>query len=1084
MPKRKDIKKVMIIGSGPIVIGQACEFDYSGTQAIKTLAQDGYRVILVNSNPATIMTDPQFSDRTYVEALDVATVSKILRAERPDAILPTMGGQTGLNLATELVESGIVAELGIELIGADYRAIKRAEDREEFKQVALGCGVEVPRSGIARSVADARRIRAEIGVPCVIRPAFTLGGTGSSIAETEDDYLLKCEAGLDASPIREILIEEYLANWKEFELEVVRDRADNCVVVCSIENVDPMGVHTGDSVTVAPGQTVTDREYQRMRNAAFAIMRGVGVESGGANIQFAVHPGSGRMVAIEMNPRVSRSSALASKATGFAIAKVATKLAVGYTLDEIPNDITGRTYACFEPAIDYCVVKAPKFAFHKFPEADERLTSQMKSVGEVMAIGRTFKEALQKAIAGLEIRSDGLGLDGQDRCAAGTPPARAEIERYLRIPTPQRLFYVRYALKAEMPVAEIHALSGIDPWFIEQMAELVQFEGRLAAHGRLEDVPRELLLEAKQLGYSDAQLASLWTCGGERCTAAGVRRHRRAAGIEAVFKVVDTCAAEFEAATPYFYSTYDREDESRPSGRRKVMILGGGPNRIGQGIEFDYCCVHAAFALREEGIETIMVNSNPETVSTDYDTSDKLYFEPLTLENVLNICDREKPDGIIPQLGGQTPLNLAAGLVEAGQTILGTSHRSIELAEDRKLFQALAQDLRLRQPASGVATTFDEAARVAERIGYPVLLRPSFVLSGEAMRVVWNREELEAYMARAIAASGRRPVLVDEFLEEATEVDVDAISDGRTTVIGGIMEHIEEAGIHSGDSSCALPPFSLNRVVQEEIRRITFTLAEGLGVKGLMNLQLAVQNGRVYVLEVNPRASRTVPYVSKAIGVPLAKLAAKVMAGMTLKELGFTREVQVRHMAVKMPVFPFNRFPGVDPVLGPEMKSTGEVMGLDDSFGIAYAKAHMATQRPLPLAGAVFVSVRDGEKKDVVPIVRQLMEMGFTIHATRGTRLSIAAAGLGGVVPVLKLKEGRPNVADLMRSREVALVINTPKGHGPRLDDTYIRALAITLNIPCITTMSAARAAVAGIRALRSRQWGVLPLQEYFPPKK
>ena len=1084
MPRRTDIQSILIIGSGPIVIGQACEFDYSGTQAIKTLAQDGFRVILVNSNPATIMTDPQFSDRTYIESLDVATVSKILRAERPDAILPTLGGQTGLNLATELVESGIVEELGITLIGADYRAIKKAEDRDEFKKVALRCGLDVPRSGIARSAADARRLRAEIGVPCVIRPAYTLGGTGSSIAETDEDYLPKCEAGLAASPICEILIEEYLANWKEFELEVMRDRADNCVVVCSIENVDPMGVHTGDSVTVAPAQTLTDREYQRMRNAAFAIMREVGVETGGSNVQFAVHPGNGRMVAIEMNPRVSRSSALASKATGFPIAKIATKLAVGYTLDEIPNDITRKTPACFEPTIDYCVVKAPKFTFHKFPDADERLTTHMKSVGEVMAIGRTFKEALQKAITGLEIKSDGLGLDGQDLCAAGTPPARAEIEHYLRTPTPRRLFYVRYALKAGMPVEEIHALSGIDPWFIDQMAELVGFEDRLAAHARLEDVPRELLREAKQLGYSDAQLARQWTCGGEPCTAPVVRRRRRDAGVEAVFKLVDTCAAEFEAATPYFYSTYDREDESRPSGRRKVMILGGGPNRIGQGIEFDYCCVHAAFALREEGIETIMVNSNPETVSTDYDTSDKLYFEPLTLENVLNICDREKPDGIIPQLGGQTPLNLAAGLVEAGQTILGTSHRSIELAEDRELFQALAQSLNLRQPASGAATTHAEAIRTAERIGYPVLLRPSFVLSGEAMRVVWSREELEAYMARAIAASGGRPVLVDEFLEEATEVDVDAISDGRTTVIGGIMEHIEEAGIHSGDSSCALPPFSLNRVVQDEIRRITFALAEGLGVKGLMNLQLAIQNGHVYVLEVNPRASRTVPYVSKAIGVPLAKLAAKVMAGMTLKDLGFTREVQVRHMAVKMPVFPFNRFPGVDPVLGPEMKSTGEVMGLDDGFGIAYAKAHMATQRPLPLTGPVFVSVCDADKKDLVPIVRQLREMGFTIHATRGTRLSIEAAGLGGIVPVQKLKEGSPSVADLMRSRELGLIINTPKGHGPRLDDAYIRALAITRNIPCITTMSAARAAVAGIRALRSRQWSVLPLQEYFPPKK
>ncbi len=1084
MPRRTDIQSILIIGSGPIVIGQACEFDYSGTQAIKALRQDGFRVILVNSNPATIMTDPQFSDRTYVESLDIATVSKILRAERPDAILPTLGGQTGLNLATKLVESGIVEELGITLIGADYHAIKKAEDREEFKQVAIRCGIEVPRSGVARTTEDARRLLDEIGVPCVIRAAYTLGGTGSSIAETAEEYFPKCEAGMTASPIHEILIEEYLRHWKEFELEVMRDRADNCVVVCSIENLDPMGVHTGDSVTVAPAQTLTDREYQRMRNASFAIMREVGVETGGSNVQFAVNPRDGRMVAIEMNPRVSRSSALASKATGFPIAKIATKLAVGYTLDEIANDITKKTPACFEPTIDYCVVKAPKFTFQKFPDADERLSTHMKSVGEVMAIGRTFKEALQKAIAGLEIKSDGLGLDGQDLLAAGTPPAPEEIDYYLRNPTPRRLFYVRYALAAGMSIEEIYARSGIDPWFVDQMAELVEFEKTLKAYTRVEDVPRDVLRAAKELGYSDAQLARIWTCDGKGRAVLPLRKKRREAGVEAVFKLVDTCAAEFEAATPYFYSTYDVEDETRPSARRKVMILGGGPNRIGQGIEFDYCCVHAAFALREEGIETIMVNSNPETVSTDYDTSDKLYFEPLTLENVLNICDREKPEGIILQLGGQTPLNLAAGLAQAGQTILGTSHRSIELAEDRELFQALAQSLGIRQPASGTATTMDGAIRVAEQIGYPVLIRPSFVLSGEAMRVVWSREELQAYTARAIAASDGRPVLVDKFLEEAIEVDVDAISDGELTVIGGIMEHIEEAGIHSGDSSCAIPPFSLSRVVQDEIRRMTFRLAEGLGVKGLMNLQLAIQNGRVYVLEVNPRASRTVPYVSKAIGVPLAKLAAKVMVGWKLKELGFTREPQIRHMAVKMPVFPFNRFPGVDPVLGPEMKSTGEVMGIDDSFGIAYAKAHMATQRPLPVEGSIFVSVCDADKKYVVPVVRQLLEMGFKIHATHGTRLSLEAAGLPGIEHVNKLKDGAPNVRDLMRSEELGLIINTPKGHGSRLDDAYIRALAITLDIPCITTISAARAAVAGIRALRSRQWGVLPLQEYFPPKK
>jgi len=1085
MPRRTDIESILIIGSGPIIIGQACEFDYSGTQALKALKEDGFKVILVNSNPATIMTDPQFSDRTYIEPLDVEAVSKILRAERPDAILPTLGGQTGLNLASQLVESGIIEELGIKLIGADYHTIKKAEDRLEFKKAVRRCGLDLPRSGVARSIEEAKKVLEHVGIPCVIRPAYTLGGTGGSLVERdEEEFLQKAEIGLATSPIHEILIEEYLKHWKEFELEVMRDRADNCVVVCSIENVDPMGVHTGDSVTVAPAQTLTDREYQRMRNAAFAVIREIGVETGGSNIQFAVDPASGRMVVIEMNPRVSRSSALASKATGFPIAKIATKLAVGYTLDEIPNDITKKTPACFEPTIDYCVVKAPKFTFHKFPDADDTLTTHMKSVGEVMAIGRTFKEALQKALAGLEIRCDGLGLDANDRFLRGEPPSREEIISRLKRPVADRILYVRYALKAGMSVEQVNRLSGIDPWFVDQIKELVEFEDVLASYRSAEEVPREVLYEAKRLGYSDAQLSRLWRLNGSAYPSPiEIRTWRKERGIEATFKLVDTCAAEFEAATPYYYSTYEVEDESRPTGLRKVMILGGGPNRIGQGIEFDYCCVHAAFALREEGIESIMVNSNPETVSTDYDTSDKLYFEPLTLENVLNICDREKPDGLILQLGGQTPLNLAAGLAEAGMRILGTSHRSIELAEERELFKRLLAKLGLRQPANGTATTVAGAVAVAEEIGYPVLIRPSFVLGGEAMRVVWNRRELEEFMGRAIYASEDRPVLIDKFLEEAVEVDVDAISDGETTVIGGIMEHIEEAGVHSGDSSCAIPPHTLRRSVLDEIREITYKLAEALEVRGLVNLQLAVQNGQVYILEVNPRASRTVPYVSKAIGVPLAKLAAKVMVGRTLKELGFTREVQIRHVAVKMPVFPFDRFPRVDPVLGPEMRSTGEVMGIDDTFGLAYAKAHMAIRRPLPAQGTVFVSVCDTDKKYLPPIVKALQDMGFSIVATRGTRLSLEAAGITGVKLVKKIQEGTPNVWDLMRERKVDLIINTPKGRGPHLDDKYIRARAIDLEIPCITTVAAARAAVDGIRALRSRAWGVLPLQEYFPPK-
>lgn len=1083
MPKRTDIHSILIIGSGPIVIGQACEFDYSGTQAIKALREDGYRIILVNSNPATIMTDPQFSDKTYIEPLELSSLCKIIRHEKPDALLPTLGGQTGLNLTTQLVECGIIEEMGIELLGANQHSIKKAEDRDEFKKACRACGLDLPESGIAHSMDDVKPILERVGLPCVIRPAYTLGGSGGSMATEEADFFKKCEEGIKASPINEILIEEYLTGWKEFELEVMRDRLDNCVVVCSIENIDPMGVHTGDSITVAPCQTLTDREYQRMRNAAFAVIREIGVETGGSNIQFAVHPETGRMVVIEMNPRVSRSSALASKATGFPIAKIASKLAVGYTLDEIPNDITRETPACFEPTIDYCVVKAPKFTFQKFPDADDTLTTHMKSVGEVMAIGRTFKEALQKAMAGLEIKCDGLGLHARDLFTNGESLSMETIRAKLVQPNTERLFYVRYALKNGMTVDEIQKLSYIDPWFLDQIAEIVEFEDELCRYTEVDQVPAELWRQAKELGFTDTQLAWIWKCDGETLTPDQIRAKRKSMEVEPTFKLVDTCAAEFQAATPYYYSTYETEDETRSSGLRKVMIIGGGPNRIGQGIEFDYCCVHAAFALREMGIETIMVNSNPETVSTDYDTSDKLYFEPLTLEHVLNICDREKPDGVILQLGGQTPLNLANGLAANGQTILGTSHESIELAENRELFQALLARLEIKHPDNGLARSVEEACAVAARVGYPVLIRPSFVLSGEAMRIVWDEKELTAYMARAIDASEDRPVLVDKYLEEAIEVDVDAISDGEMTVIGAIMEHIEEAGIHSGDSSCVIPTRNLPRACLDEIKQITYRLAEALKVKGLINLQLAVRKGQVYILEVNPRASRTVPYVAKSIGVPLAKYAAQVMAGRTLKELGFTKEARVRHVSVKSPVFPFNKFHGVDPVLGPEMKSTGEVMGIDDNFGTAYAKAYMGTGRPLPTEGVVFVSVCDADKKYLSSIVRPLVDMGFQVIATRGTRLSLEAAGITGIIHTNKLTEGSPNVKELILDNKLDMIINTPKGYGAQLDDAYIRALSTNMSIPCITTISAARAAVAGIGALRKKDWGILSLQDYFPQK-
>ena len=1074
MPRRDDLNSILLIGSGPIIIGQACEFDYSGTQACKALQEDGYRVVLVNSNPATIMTDPEFSDRTYIEPLNLVTLTKIIQREKPDAVLPTLGGQTGLNLVSELWEAGVLQEHGVELLGASYDVIQKAESREHFKRAVEACGLEVPNSRVVETWDEAKEVLEEIGLPMVIRPSYTLGGTGGGLAHTPEEFEKVVGDAFRASPIHQALLEESVEGWKEFELEVMRDRKDNVVIVCSIENFDAMGVHTGDSITVAPAQTLTDKEYQTLRNASIAIIREIGVETGGSNIQFATDPASGRMLVIEMNPRVSRSSALASKATGFPIAKIATKLAVGYTLDEIPNDITRKTPACFEPSIDYCVVKIPRFDFAKFPDTDPTLTTRMKSVGEVMAIGRTFKESLQKALRSLEIKVSGLGLGGE--LDDGAELSMEQILEKIRVPNGMRLLYLRHAFRRGAGVDEIHRISGIDPWFLDNIEELTEIERELQEFKSLSEVPTEVLLSAKQMGYSDAQLAVCW--GSEELE---VRSTRKAAGVEATFKLVDTCAAEFEAYTPYFYSTYEYEDESRASDRPKAMILGGGPNRIGQGIEFDYCCVHASFALRELGWETIMVNSNPETVSTDYDTSDKLYFEPLTLENVLNIYDREKPDGVILQLGGQTPLNLASGLQRAGVPIFGTSPDAIDLAEDRDRFQRLLKRLKLLQPRNGVTRSASDALSIAREIGYPVLLRPSYVLGGRAMEIVWDDAQLTTYMERAVALDPERAVLVDEYLEEAIEVDVDSIADGEQVVIGGILEHIEEAGVHSGDSSCTLPPYSLSEHVLQQIRRITRRLGQALDVKGLMNVQYAVKGEKVYVLEVNPRASRTVPFVSKTIGVPLAKLAAQVMVGKKLRELGFEREVRVSHIAVKKSVFPFNRFPGSDIILGPEMKSTGEVMGIDDTFGIAFAKAHMAASQDLPLHGKVFISVVDRDKKYVPSISKDLQELGFEILASPGTAKFLEAAGIEGVTEVRKIHMGSPNILDYMEKSEVKLVINTPSGRGRQLDEAKIRERTITLNIPCITTIPAARAAVNGIRELHRTDFLVRALQDYFP---
>ena len=1074
MPRRDDIESILIIGSGPIIIGQACEFDYSGTQACKELRREGYRVMLVNSNPATIMTDPEFSDRTYIEPLSVAALTKIIERERPDALLPTLGGQTGLNLASSLWEQGILQKYNVELLGAKYDVIHKAEDRQLFKKAVEKCGLEVPRSAILHTMEDAEKALEEIGLPMVIRPSFTLGGTGGGMAYNETQYRDMVAGGLRASPTTEVLVEESVEGWKEFELEVMRDKNDNVVIVCSIENFDAMGVHTGDSITVAPAQTLTDKEYQHMRNAALKIIREIGVETGGSNIQFATDPETGRMIVIEMNPRVSRSSALASKATGFAIAKIATRLAIGYTLDEIPNDITQKTPACFEPSIDYCVVKIPKFNFEKFPDADPTLTTSMKSVGEVMAIGRTFKEALQKAIRSLEVGAAGVGLS-DDTDSSEIP--EETIRDHLGTPNAQRLYFVHHALKRGLTVEQIHELTGIDPWFLDNIEELVRYEDKLEAVQDIGAVSKADMFEAKQLGYGDLQLARAWGT-----TATAVRDQRKSLGVEAAFKLVDTCAAEFEAYTPYFYSTYEHEDESRPRDGKKAMILGGGPNRIGQGIEFDYCCVHAAFALREMGWGSIMVNSNPETVSTDYDTSDTLYFEPLTLENVLNIYDRERPEGVILQLGGQTPLNLARGLEAAGVPILGTSPAAIDLAEDREQFAAVLAELNVEQPPNGTAMNLDEAKAIAARIGFPLLVRPSFVLGGRAMEIVWEEEHFERYVAYAQTVSPGAPILIDKYLEEAIEVDVDCICDGEQAVVAGIMEHIEEAGVHSGDSSCALPPHSLNEIVLREIRRITKELAMRLGVRGLMNVQFAVKGDRVYVIEANPRASRTVPFVSKTIGVPLAKHAVKVMIGAKLADLGFEKEVRVSHIAVKKSVFPFNKFPGTDIILGPEMKSTGEVMGIDDDFGMAFAKAHMAALQELPLSGSVFLSVASGDKKFMPAIARDLKDLGFDLVATPGTKRRLDAAGIEGVQEIAKIKEGgSPNILDLMEKGVVKLVINTPSGRGGQLDEAKIRRATIQLGVPCLTTIPAARAAVSGIRALQDRDFEVRAIQDYFP---
>ncbi|NNM86725.1 MAG: carbamoyl-phosphate synthase large subunit [Phycisphaerales bacterium] len=1149
MPKRTDIKTILIIGSGPIVIGQGCEFDYSGTQACKALKEEGYRVVLVNSNPATIMTDPEMADRTYIEPITVEAVTRVIEKERPDALLPTLGGQTGLNVSVGLADAGVLAKYNVEMIGATREAIHRGEDRKKFKKIMEDIGLKCPNSGLAYTMEEARQVVKQTGLPCIIRASFTLGGTGSGIAYNMEEFETLAQRGLDASMISEIQIDQSLIGWKEYELEVMRDKADNVVIVCSIENFDPMGVHTGDSITVAPAQTLTDKEYQRMRDGAIAVIRAIGVETGGSNIQFAINPANGDMVVVEMNPRVSRSSALASKATGFPIARIAAKLAVGYTLDELPNDITRRTVACFEPSIDYVVVKIPRWTFEKFPDADETLTTQMKSVGEAMSIGRTFKEALQKGIRSMEVKRFGLGLDRIDKWwkaesshlnelehkpasqtlgdrgsfvtrtaameeqAAVWPIPEDRLKRKLSIPSQGRPYYIRYAFKMGYSIEQVHELTRIDPWFLSQMKQLVDFENQLEAArpqaaamlagpsqaGKAAEEFKLLLLRAKELGYSDVQLATVWSSEPLK-----VRRLRKALHIEPVYKLVDTCAAEFEAATPYYYSTYERplerlteqgreftvDDEVRVSERKKIVILGGGPNRIGQGIEFDYCCVQAAFACREIGLESVMVNSNPETVSTDYDTSDLLFFEPLTQEDVLNIVERvngrplHEPgglvQGVVVQFGGQTPLNLARGLKDYGVPIIGTAVESIEAAEDRDKFNQLIKKLKLRQPEGGIARSAEQARIVAAKIGYPVLVRPSFVLGGRAMEIVSNESQLDYYIRHAVEVADEHPVLIDRFLGDATEVDVDAIGDGSRYMVIGVMEHIEEAGIHSGDSACSLPPFSLGAEIVAEIRRQTLALAQALQVRGLMNVQFAIKDDQVYVLEVNPRASRTVPFVSKATGVPWAKIAAKLMCGKTLDGLGIKEEVIPRkHVAVKESVFPFGKFPGVDVILGPEMRSTGEVMGIDASFPVAFAKSQMAAGGSLPTEGTVYVSVRDGDKQAIVPIAAKLAGAGFDLLCTGGTHAVLTQAGIA-CRRVNKIKEGRPNIIDAIKNRQVALLINTPTNKGPTTDEGQIRSAAVMNKIPIITTITGADAAADAITSLKKSDWTVKPIQDFY----
>ncbi len=1159
MPRRADIRTILIIGSGPIVIGQGCEFDYSGTQACKALKEEGYRVVLVNSNPATIMTDPGFSDRTYIEPITPEAVRKIIANEKRlgkpiDALLPTLGGQTALNCACTLYDNGTLEEFGVEMIGATRAVIHRAEDREQFRQTIESIGLEQARAKTVTDMDEAREFLAEIGLPAIIRPAFTLGGSGGGIAYNVDEFEEIVRRGLDASPIGQVLIDESLLGWKEFELEVVRDKADNVVIVCGIENIDPMGVHTGDSITVAPILTLTDKEYQRMRDAAIAIIRAIGVETGGSNIQFATNPQTGRMIVVEMNPRVSRSSALASKATGFPIARIATKLAIGYTLDELRNDITGTTSACFEPTIDYIVTKMPRWTFEKFPEADETLTTQMKSVGEAMAIGRTFKESLQKAIRSMEVKRFGLGLDKNDKWLEATraiehnrqlsldinsptglaadgsavvwPIETEKLRRKLGVPSQGRLYYIRYAMKMGWTDEQIHDLTRIDRWFLDQIRQLVEFETMLCAYSTLEEVPREVLAEAKRLGYSDPQLANLYIGDISTPSIMRVREHRQRMGIEPVYKLVDTCAAEFEAITPYYYSTYETpyaptgnatsivngcEDEIRITDRRKVVILGGGPNRIGQGIEFDYCCCQASFAMRELGFESVMINSNPETVSTDFDTSDLLFFEPLTLEDTLNVIERlnGRPlggqgtdelgrnglvHGVIVQYGGQTPLNLAHGLLAGGAPIIGTSVDSIDLAEDRDRFRDLLNRIGLMQPRSGIARSIDQAVEIAGKIGYPVLVRPSYVLGGRGMEICDDQKSLLGYMAKAVVASdlSNAPILIDQFLDDAYEVDVDVIADyahdrddGRALVCG-VMEHIEQAGVHSGDSACTLPPFSLHAPIVNRIKAVSRQLAEGLRVQGLMNVQLAVKENselgdEIFILEVNPRASRTVPFVSKATGVSWARAAAKVMAGERIDSLGLTENTDPRFISVKESVFPFKKFPGVDVILGPEMRSTGEVMGVDRDFELAYAKALMGAGVFLPTSGNVFISVRETDKEAIVDLVRKLVALGFGVYTTSGTHRTLLEHGIETKV-LRKISEGvRPNVLDMIKNRELQMIINTPTRKGAKTDEGKIRAAVVRQGIPMATTRTCAAAVVRAIEALRASQWRVSALQDHYP---